>query len=65
MDRDFKSKKRKEIEAQKEFDKLRKENNFEKGDILALIIAAFTTIFPFAIGIFILLFLIPKLLLRI
>lgn len=64
MKDEFTSKRRKRLKEKKEFRELLKGSNFEKGDLPALIIAALTTIFPFAIVIFLLLILIPMLVFR-
>ncbi|HZJ85693.1 MAG TPA: hypothetical protein VFC83_01085 [Erysipelotrichaceae bacterium] len=65
----FNRDKRKEkIESERkkteEFNKRRKEVNFEKGDTWALIIAALTTILPLAIITFILLWLLVAVIFR-
>lgn len=61
-------KKREKIESERkkteEFNKRRKEVNFEKGDTWALIIAALTTILPLAIITFILLWLLVAVIFR-
>ena len=61
-------KKREQIESERkkteEFNKRRKEVNFEKGDTWALIIAALTTILPLAIITFILLWLLVAVIFR-
>jgi len=64
MDKDFSSRKQKIREEEKELRKLQSGSPFEKGDLTALILAALTTVLPFAAGVFLLLFLIPLLLLR-
>lgn len=45
-DRGFTSKRKKLIEESETLDQLKKETNFEKGDYLALIVAAMITIIP-------------------
>ena len=64
MRNEFESRKAKLRRERKEFKELTNNSKFEKGDWLALIIAACTTILPFAVIIFIVLFLIPMVILR-
>lgn len=58
---EFESKKQRIRREHKEMKELLNGSDFEKGDLPALIIAALTTILPFAIIIFLLLFIIPML----
>lgn len=46
LDKSIKSKRRQVEEENQKLYKLREETNFEKGDYLALIVAALTTILP-------------------
>ncbi len=64
MKNEFESKKQKRRREAKEFKTLTNGTDFEKGDLPALLIAGLTSILPFAIIIFIVLFLIPMLLFK-
>lgn len=64
MKDEYTSKRKKRLREKKELKKLLDGSSFEKGDLPALLIAALSTIFPFAIVIFLLLFLIPMLIFR-
>ncbi|QVK21723.1 hypothetical protein KHQ82_05220 [Mycoplasmatota bacterium] len=57
----FESKRARKLREREEFEKYSKKTEFEKGDFLALVIAALTTFFPIALGIFLLVFLIMML----
>ena len=61
---EFRSKRKQAERERKELRELMDDTPFEKGDIPALIVAALTTVLPFAIVMFVLLFFIPMILMR-
>lgn len=61
---EFKSRRRKREEQRQELKEIVSNTTFEKSDLSALIIAALTTVLPFAVAIFVVIFISAKLILR-
>ena len=61
---DFESRREKRINQEAEFKERISKTSFEKGDLPALIIAALTSILPFAVIVFIVLFFLPMIIFR-
>ena len=61
---EFRSRRKQAEKERKELRELMDATPFEKGDVPALIVAALTTVLPFALIMFALLFFIPMLIMR-
>lgn len=61
---EYVSKRQKYYDEKRKFETALEGVQLEKGDVFAMIIAAFSTILPFAIGFFLCLFLLMKLIFR-